>query len=239
MRPLPRKEALEFLDLPRLARAELREALLDLERINRLSGGTRLILLHLDRLIKRYRLSGTVSIIDVGTGGADIPRAIVGWAGKRGLRVEIVACDRHEQILEIASTFCAAFPQITLVKEDALKLPYPPASFDFALCSLTLHHLGAGEAVSVLQKLDELSLRGFIVNDLYRSRLAYLGVFVGTRLVSRNRLIRHDGPLSVLRAFTFEELRELAKQAGLPDLKLYWHPFFRVAAVREEVKRGM
>lgn len=236
MGPLPRKEARELLDLPRLDGAELREALRDLERLNRLFGGTSLILSHLSRLAKAYRLSGTISILDIGTGGADIPRAIVGWAERRGLRVEITACDHNEQILEVAASFCLGFPQISLVKEEALKLPYPPEHFDFALSSLTLHHLTAEEAVLLLKKLDELSRVGFIVNDLYRSRLAFLGVFVGTRLFSRNRLIRHDGPLSVLRAFTVEELRALAKQAGLAPLKLYRHPFFRVAAVREKVR---
>lgn len=223
--------------MPRLDGAELREALRDLERLNRLFGGTALILSHLGRLVNIYRLSGTISILDVGTGGADIPRAIVRWAERKGLEVEIVACDWHEQILEMASTFCSGFPQISLIKEDALKLPYPPEHFDFALSSLILHHLRFEEAVSLLQKLDELSRIGFIVNDLSRSRLAYLGVWVGTRLFSRNRLIRHDGPLSVLRAFTLEELQELAKQAGLPNLKLYRHPFFRVAAVREKGRR--
>lgn len=237
IRPLPRKDALELMDLPHLDEAELREALRDLERLNRLFGGTALILSHVSRLVKADRLSGTISILDVGTGGADIPRALVGWAKKRGLEVEIIACDRHEQILEAASAFCSGFPQIALVKEDALKLPYPPEHFDFAISSLTLHHLGSEEAVSVLKKLDELSRSAFIVNDLYRSRLACLGVWLGTRLFSRNRLIRHDGPLSVLRAFTFEELRGLANQAGLPDLKLYRHPFFRVAAVREKGRR--
>ena len=237
IRPLPRKDALELMDLPRLDGAELREALRDLERLNRLFGGTNLILSHLGRLVKTYRLSGTISILDVGTGGADIPRAIVRWAEKRELQVEIVACDRHEQILEAASTLCSGFTQISLVKEDALKLPYPPEHFDFSISSLTLHHLSAEEAVAVLQKLNELSRVGFIVNDLYRSRLAYIGVFVGTRLFSRNRLIRHDGPLSVLRAFTFQELRGMAQQAGLPDVKLYRHPFFRVAVIREKVKR--
>ncbi|MFN3476900.1 MAG: methyltransferase domain-containing protein [Candidatus Methylomirabilales bacterium] len=236
IRPLPRKEALELLDLPCLDGAELLEALRDLERINRLFGGTSLILFHLSRLVKACRLSGTISILDVGTGGADIPRAIVRWAERRGLRVKITACDHNEQILEVASAFCSGFPQISLVKEDALKLPYPPEHFDFSISSLTLHHLRAEEAVLLLQKLNELSRLGLIVNDLYRSRLAYLGVFVGTRLFGRNRLIRHDGPLSVLRAFTVAELRTLAEKAGLPDVKLYRHPFFRVAAVREKVR---
>lgn len=236
IRPLTRKDELELMDLPCLDGGELYQALTNLERLNRFFGGTSLILHHLGRLIARHRPAGPISILDVGTGGADIPRAIVGWARKRGIEVEIVAVDRHVQVLRVATTMCRDFPQIYLKHEDALALPYSPASFDFALSSLTLHHLSLEEAVALLKKLDELSRYAFIVSDLVRSRLAYWMVLVATRLLTRNRLTRYDGPLSVLRAFTPEELEGLARAASLPDLKLYRYPFFRVAAICEKGK---
>jgi 2-polyprenyl-3-methyl-5-hydroxy-6-metoxy-1,4-benzoquinol methylase len=236
IRSLTRKDEPELMDLPCLDEGELYQALTNLKRLNRFFGGTSLILHHLGRLIERHHPAGRISILDVGTGGADIPRAIVRWAQKRGMQVEVVAVDRHDQVLQAAATMCRDFPQIRLKHEDALALPYPPASFDFALSSLTLHHLSFEEAVILLMKLDELSRYAFIISDLVRSRLAYWMVLVVTRLLTRNRLTRYDGPLSVLRAFTLEELEGLARAASLPGLKLYRHPFFRVAAVCEKGK---
>ena len=51
---------------------------------------------------------------------------------------------------------------------------------------------------------------GFIVNDLRRSRTGHLAAWVAARLTTRNRLTRNDAPLSVLRAYTPDELAGLA-----------------------------
>jgi hypothetical protein len=47
----------------------------------------------------------------------------------------------------------------------------------------------------------------------------------------RNRLTRHDGPLSVLRAFTPAELRAAAEAAGLETLELRRAFFYRLTLV--------
>jgi hypothetical protein len=59
-----------------------------------------------------------------------------------------------------------------------------------------------------------------VVNDLIRSRLAYLIVWLATRLFTRNHMSRHDGPLSVLRAYTPGEIRDFARQAGLEEIRI-------------------
>jgi hypothetical protein len=53
----------------------------DLRRVNRLLGGTRLSRLAIDRLWP----DGTpLSVVDVGTGGADIPVSLLADAARRG-----------------------------------------------------------------------------------------------------------------------------------------------------------
>ena len=232
--PLSRSGASESIDLPSLDRDELRSELKSIARLNRFFGGTSIILAQFDRFLKSRRLSGTVSILDVGTGGADIPRALVKFARKRGVRIEIVAYEKHEQVLEAAAGFSSAYPEISFVKADILTSSLAPASFDFAVCSLVAHHMSRDETVELLRILNHVSRRGFILSDLDRRRLAYAGVWLGTRLFTRSRYARHDGPLSVLRAYTLDEMTELTRRAGCDGLRIFRHPFFRLLVVQEK-----
>ena len=100
--PLPRAEGIgELIDDPGIALDELSANLQDLERLNRLFGGTRLILHYLEPVFRRTH-AGEVQILDVATGGADIPAAIVRWARRQGWRVRIVGSDKNPQVLRAA-----------------------------------------------------------------------------------------------------------------------------------------
>ncbi|MCS6953313.1 MAG: methyltransferase domain-containing protein [Bryobacterales bacterium] len=223
-----RKEALdeEVLDA-----AELRGNLRDLEQFNRWFGGTNAVLDELSRLTRDLQPGARLRILDAGTGGADIARAIVGWAARSGYRVQVVACDRHPQVAAAAREFCAGFSEIEVVETDVLEARWPDGFFDFAVCALTLHHLDDGEALTLLRRLAEATRGGVIVSDLERSALAVAGVWLATRLLSRNRMTRHDGPLSVRRAFRPHELVRLGERAGLRVERCYRRPFFRIVAV--------
>lgn len=231
MTAMPRIVAAEFLDSPHLPAGELSESLRDLERLNRWFGGTRAVLTELSRLIARRALRERVTVLDAGAGGADIPRAIVRWARRRQIRIEITACDVHQQILLCAAKSCREFPEIRFVHGDVLELPFAPGSFDLAICTLTAHHLSADEVTRLFRKLDETARRGFVISDLVRSRAAHAGVWLATHLLSRNRLIRHDGPLSVRRSYTAGELNELARATGLGGLHFVHRPLFRLVGV--------
>ena len=77
----------ERMDTEFIAPDELAQILRALETINVWLGGVRATLWHLNRFSRFWRPKQTIRIIDWGTGGADIPRAIVRWARKRGFRV--------------------------------------------------------------------------------------------------------------------------------------------------------
>jgi hypothetical protein len=75
---------------------------------------------------------------------------------------------------------------------------------------------------------------GVVINDLLRSRLTLAMVWLATRLFTRHRFARHDGPLSVRRAYSPDELRALATRAGLARLDVRRHPWLgRLVAVAE------
>ena len=84
-----------------------------------------------------------------------------------------------------------------------------------------------------LAEMDRTARRGIVVNDLVRSRMAYALVWLVTRLFARNRMSRHDGPLSVRRAYARDELRVLCEKAGLHDARIArYPPLLRQCVVR-------
>ncbi len=98
---------------------------------------------------------------------------------------------------------------------DGRSLPFADRSFDVAHVSLVIHHLEPDAAVGLLREMARVARLGIVVNDLVRSRPAWIGAWLLGRLLTRNRYTRHDGPLSVRRAYTVAELTGLIASAGL------------------------
>src|SRR5690606_23026641 len=175
---------------------------------------------------------------DAGTGIGDLPRAIAERARRDGHGLRIVATDVHPQTLEIARRRLAAWPEITVEAADVRDLPYPDRAFDVALLSLTLHHLDDEDQITALRELGRVARRAVIVGELERSWPAYVGARILAATVwRRNRLTRHDGPISVLRAFTPGELLDLARRAGLERPHVHRHPLFRLVLVAGPIGR--
>ncbi len=230
---LPRLEgAVELLDRPGNSDEEIRGSLRVLHRLNRYFGGVRTVLLHLGRMVGE-RPQAPLTILDIATGCADIPRAICGWARERGQAVIIEAVDWSDQVLAAAAEWSADFPEIRLRAAQAPPLPYPDRSFDYVISSLFFHHLTETEGILLLREMRRIARRGLIVNDLLRSRPARFLTAITTRLLSTNRLTRHDGPMSVRRAFRPGELLRMATEAGIDDARLSSHPWFRIALTKQ------
>ncbi len=236
METLTRRETSELMDDPGRPERELRKTLRDLGWINRRFGARTFVRAYLDRALpvweaRRESASQPLRLLDVGTGGADIPVDIVAWGARRGVPVRVVAVDRHPTTVRLAREAAAAHPQISVVQADACALPFPDGGFDVGLCTLALHHLDPDDAPALLRRLHRLGRLGFLVVDLVREWSAYAGVWLLTR-VSRSPLIRHDGPLSVRRAPSWEEYQRLAAASGVPGLRLRRLPMFRVGLER-------
>jgi 2-polyprenyl-3-methyl-5-hydroxy-6-metoxy-1,4-benzoquinol methylase len=219
--PFPREASRsELMDRPDASAAEMADTLTDIGRLN-LIGATQTIRRHVAPFFARIPAGKALSLLDVGTGGADIPLALARWARRRGHRVRIAALDVHPAVLRHAARAAAGTPEVQVIAGDAFEAPIRPGSIDVVLCSLVLHHLSEEAVVVLLRRMAELARLGFVVSDFRRGRLAWAAVWLATRAVSRNRMTRHDGPLSVRRAYTPTELARLAARAQLPDIA--WH----------------
>ena len=212
----------EMIDQPGVAPRLVREELEILESANRRFGGHRLALRYVRRLIHSIN-SARLSILDLATGAADVPRAIAAWCRQRQLPVNIIAVDGNSEVLHIASESCRDWPEIRLEQYDLRALPYPPASYDLVLCSLALHHFDWNDAVAVLRRIQELARIGYVVTDLRRNWAAIWTAELLAHTLIRSEIARHDGPQSCRAAFTVGELHTLARQAGLRNFQIKRH----------------
>jgi SAM-dependent methyltransferase len=208
--------AQELLDGPLDDPAVLRGNLRDLARINRWLGGTSASLHALDRLLDGRTVPHT--LLDVGTGGADIPMALIAAAVRAGRGLRVTGVDSRDEVLEAARAVDATLATtagLELVVTDGLRLPWPDRSFDVVHASLLIHHLEPPDALAFLREAARVARIGVIVNDLVRARHHWVGARVLLGVGTRNRYTRNDGPLSVKRAYTRMELRALLAGADL------------------------
>jgi 2-polyprenyl-3-methyl-5-hydroxy-6-metoxy-1,4-benzoquinol methylase len=213
--------ARERMDAPNVDVAALRRSLADIRRLNAMLGWTTFTTRAVAGYVRSHGLRD-VRLLDVACGSADIPRAIALWARCAGVSADILATDANLTMLAAAREVCAGIDTIRFETQDALALPYEDGCFDIALCTLALHHFAPADAARLLSELARVGRQVFVF-DLVRSRVAYIGAVALTRLARMDPMTRYDGPLSVRRAYTAPELRELAMRAGLTD------PYVRVA----------
>lgn len=222
----------EWMDEPDVDRRELARALACIRWVNRRLGGTGAVLGHLRRWSTRWpRTGGPVRILDVATGSADIPAAVLRWARRGGRHVEVIGLDRHPTTLAIARDWTRTTPGLTLVRGDALRLPVADASVDYATCSMFLHHLDDAAALAVLREMLRVSRRGVIVNDLLRSRWAK--ACIGVLTLFSGSMAHHDGRISVAKGWTSGEARGWAIALQNPWLRWQSHPFARFTLAGE------
>jgi ubiquinone/menaquinone biosynthesis C-methylase UbiE len=196
-------------------RAVLVGNLRDLARINRRFGGVRLTTDAVETLAPGR---APITVLDVGTGGADIPLALIDRGRATGRLLTVTGVDSRPEVLEAAAI---AQPRVTATGELALhvgdgrSLPYPDGAFDVVHASLVVHHLEPEGAHTLLVEMARVARLGIVVNDVIRSRRGLVGTWLVVHALTRNRFTRNDAPTSVRRAYTVAELTALLAAAGL------------------------
>jgi ubiquinone/menaquinone biosynthesis C-methylase UbiE len=224
---------LEIIDGPPVPFKDMACCMTDISRVNALFGGRMVTMIHVKHLLGALPADRLITVLDVGTGAGDIPRALVRWARREGRRIRVFALDRDAATLQIAAALVRDYPEITFLRGDALALPIRSGAVDLTISAMTLHHLEPDAGVQYLAEMDRAARLGFIVNDLVRSRIAHWVVWLITRFITRSAISRHDGPLSVRRSYTPPEVTELCEKAGLLDADVVHHwPYLRFCAVR-------
>lgn len=214
-----RSNRLELLDTNETNQADLAANLADIRAINRLLGDTTSIVHIVQHLCKDIiqKQNNTahmrdIRVLDVATGSADIPLAFQRYANQSGIPIHLFASDILLDALREADRH--THRSIPLICHSALAMPYKDNEMDIVTFSKALHHFRPTEARILLHEMVRVARHAVIVCDLNRSWPAYWAAHI-LGLVLRSSISRHDGPLSVLRAYTATEVCELASHANV------------------------
>lgn len=202
----------ELLDLDRWSPAEVACALGAIRRINRFFGGNRMHKRLLGRISTKAHLS-ELHILEVAAGRADVLQAGCKMLLRKGVAVRVSLLDRSAQHLPEGSYWRSPLPTPTLIAGDALEIPLPDRSVDVVSCCLFLHHLDDDDARAFLNEALRVSRVAVIVNDLERRRAHYWLSRLAT-LMDPSWISRHDGPVSVRRAYTYRETKIMLEETG-------------------------
>ncbi len=213
-----RLEASELLDSAPADIPTLSRNLTEMAWLYRLTGGEQLGWRAIAPLLTGA--ASAISGIDIACGGGYSTRWLQQRARRAGYQLNLLGCDIQPTICRIAQqrapTICG----------DALQLPWAADSVDIVVCAQAIHHFAPAQVLQLLHELQRVARRGGVIVDLQRSRLGYWGARLAA-LGPMTQLGKHDGPLSVLRAYTQQEMRALAAEAGMHTCAwranaLYW-----------------
>jgi 2-polyprenyl-3-methyl-5-hydroxy-6-metoxy-1,4-benzoquinol methylase len=221
-----RSNELEILDLSpdHYTKEEYADCLLKLDRIGRWLGGDHATFSAIKRMGGKPS-----SILDVGCGGGIFAtRLALAYP-----QAKVMGIDLNPQAIEFAVNRLQAMQtppkNIAFEIRNSPRLQEPEKSYDIVLSTLVCHHMSDAELIDYLINAAHIAKKRVIINDLHRHPLAFYLFKTISPIAFRNRLVQHDGPLSILRAFTYEEWVSYLHKAGIKsqNYQIRWHPMFR------------
>ena len=227
-----RKDEPELLDQGIGSAADVRANLKEMWRLNRYFGGISSLTHHIYPMLQKC--TEPVKIVDVGTGSGEMGSLFVDWGKQNHHQILIYALDKSGRNLVVARENTDEFRGLSLIQADAFKLPFAKSAVDFFVSSLFLHHLSPEQVIGVLSETFNRARRGIVMSDLVRSRFPVLAFGLIQPVFARHYLTRHDGRLSIERAYTAPELRSLASAAGIQNAQVYSHFPWRMTLVAEK-----
>jgi hypothetical protein len=222
----PRLDAAELLDMGKGTLDDVRANFADLWRINRYLGGVKAITSHLYPRLRQHQ--EPITLVDIGSGSADIAATVKHWADQHAIPVKLLGLDLSSRHLGIAQGQKAS---LEFIQADALHLPFSSQKIDYYISCLFLHHFPPEQVVKLLARTFELARHGIIMSDIVRGYLPLIAFRLGQPIFARNFLTRHDGMVSIRRAYSPAELRQLAQAAGLLNARVHQHFPWRMTLV--------
>lgn len=218
----------ELMDTATTSFAEFHDCLCRLATINVLTMAYRPTLRWLTHALNGIKPQPRIVIYDIGCGGGDMLRQIWKWAKRKNLSLEFVGIDLNPWSKLSATQMTPKTAPICYETANLFMLD-PDRHADFIISSLFTHHLSQDELIRFIQWMDRHAVYGWFINDLHRHPLPYYFIKYAVRLLFSNRLIQHDAPVSVMRAFTKSDWMRLIILAGIPleRISIDWYFPFR------------
>jgi 2-polyprenyl-3-methyl-5-hydroxy-6-metoxy-1,4-benzoquinol methylase len=217
-----RSDRFELLDQPGIPAEDIQRNMYELSIINQKLGGHLITWEGFSRLAKKQT---AVHVCEIGCGGGDNLKSIEKKAGERFGALSFTGIDINADCIEVAKKL--VWKRAVEFEIRDYRLVHFRTKPDIIFCSLFCHHFKEAELVQMFRWMRENSRSGFFINDLHRHPLAYHSIRWLTSRFSRSYLVKHDGPLSVLRGFKKRELVDLMHKAAITNYTIQWKWAFR------------
>jgi SAM-dependent methyltransferase len=210
----------ELLDTDNGTPEEVAGSLADLRMFNLRFGGRGSTLRMFERILRAWPAT-SLSLLEVASGGGDVPRWTRESLAARGIRLDLTLLDRAASHLGNGARALAA---------DALALPFRDDSFDLVGCSLFAHHLPPEQIIPFANESLRVCRHALLINDLIRHPLHLALTYAGFPLY-RSRLTRHDAPASVKQAYTVAEMQALLRQTSAARIEIDRYYLYRMGVI--------
>lgn len=213
----------EMMDDPALDAGTYTKVLHDLARVNTITLARRPTL---DFLARTVGSRTKFTLLDVGFGDGDMLRAVARWARRRGIAARLAGVDLNPRSERAAREATPADLAIEYRTGDYADLA--GQGWDVVISSLVAHHMTREQLVAFLRFMEREAGAGWLINDLHRHGVAYAGWPLLAGLMRWHPIVRHDGRLSIARAYRPAEWPAILAEAGVADARVFRQFPFRL-----------
>lgn len=222
-----RSTEVELMDMPDISEKDLKDALYDISKSNKMLGGNSITFKAIETLIKENPLKKEWTIVDVGCGDGEMLRLIAHYFRNHAISFRLIGIDLSPQSIAMGKELSKDYPEITLLEKDILTIDSETLDCDILICTLTLHHFKDDEILTFMQQFVKLSQVAVIINDLQRSKIAYQLFRLFSRIFIKSHVAKNDGLVSIASGFRKQELKTFAQQLKLTHSEISWKWAFR------------
>lgn len=225
----------EWMDADDVSPDVLAGCLADLAKVNTVTLARPPTLAWLARATRGLAPGSTISVLDVGYGQGDMLRAVHRWASKAGFRPRLTGVDLSPWSAPAAEAATPAAMGIDFRTGDVFAYR-PDEPLDFVISSLVTHHLPDEMVVRFIDWMEANTQRGWFINDLHRHPIAFYGFQALSTVARWHPFVRHDGPVSVARAFQRRDWERLLQASAVDRdaVRVDWRFPFRLCVGRRK-----
>lgn len=202
---------------------EYEDCLIKLDRIGRWLGGDRASFSALDKLDLKF-----ASILDVGCGGGLFTTRLA----MRYPHVKVVGLDINSQAIDFAKKQLSMMqkpPKNLIFECPTQKKLDENVRYDIIISTLVCHHMSDQELIDFISSAKRIAKKKVILNDLHRHPMAQFLFKMISPIFFKNRLVQHDGLVSIRRSFKYHEWVHYLESSGLnpSQYDIQWKFAFR------------
>ncbi len=146
---------------------------------------------------------------------------------KQQKEFEFIGIDANPECINIAQRASKGIENLSFKCLNVFSEEFQAMKVDIFVSTLTLHHFKDQDLIQLMQTLQKQAQLGIVINDLQRSKLAYILFKLYGWVFIRSKIAKHDGLISILRGFKKEDFNNYAEKIHVQNHQVNWFWAFR------------